>query len=67
LPHGKVLRLPLFQSFKHQIDRILEILIILPDLRGVDEFDQRIEVLLFLRCLIVDVSYERRVEEGLRL
>ena len=62
-----MIRLFLFQVFKHQIHRILEILIILTDLHGIDEFDECGKVLFLLRCLIMDVADEGTVKKGLCL
>ena len=63
LPNRKVVRLFLLQIFKHQIDRVLKILVIFTDFHGVDEFDERGEVLFLLRRLIVDVPDESTVKQ----
>ena len=62
-----MVRLLLFQVFKHQIHRILEILIILTDLHGIDKFDERGKVLFLLGCLIMDVADESTIEQCLCL
>ena len=59
-----MIRLFLFQVFKHQIHRILEILIILTDLHGIDKFDERGKVLFLLRCLIMDVADESTMDKN---
>ena len=64
LPDGEVIRIFLFQRLKHEIHGIFEFLIIFPDLRSVDKLDQRGEILLLDRGLIVDVADERRVKES---
>lgn len=65
LPDGKVIRLFLLQILKHQIHRILEILIVLTDLHGVDKLDQCGKVLLLFRRFIVDISDQSTVKKGL--
>ena len=62
-----MIRLLLFQVFKHQIHRILKILIILTDLHGIDKFDERGKVLFLLGCLIMDVADESTIEKSLCL
>ncbi len=58
-----MIRLFLFQVFKHQIHRILKVFIILADFHGVDELDQRGEVLLLHRRFIVNISDQRTVQQ----
>ena len=67
LSDGKVIRLPFLQILKHQIHRILELLIILPNLHGIDELDESRKVLFLLRCLIMNVANESTVEQRLCL
>ena len=62
-----MIRLPFLQILKHQIHRILELLVILPNLHGIDELDESRKVLFLLRCLIMNVSNERTVEQRLCL
>ncbi len=64
LPHCKVVWLLGFQCIKHQVHRVLELLVILPDLHGVDELDEGGEVLLLHRSLIVDIPNERAIQQG---
>ena len=64
LPHGKVFRFRLFQILKQFIDRILELLIVLTGFAGIDKFQQRREVLFFLRGFIVDIADECAVEQA---
>ena len=54
------------QVFKHDVDRVLEVFIVLPDFHGVDEFDQGGEVLFFYRGFIVDISDQGTVKQRLR-
>ena len=61
------MRLPFCQFFKHQIDGIFEVLIVLPHLHGVDHFDEGGEVLFLHRRFVVDIPDERRVEQRFRL
>ena len=61
-----MVRLFLLQILKHQIHRVLEILIVLTDLHCIDEFDERGKVLFRFRCLIVDIADEGTVEKCLR-
>ena len=63
LPDSKMVRIFLLQIFKHQIDRVLKILVIFTDFHSVDEFDERGKVLFLLRCLIVDVPDESTVKQ----
>ena len=61
------MRLPFCQFFKHQIDGIFEVLVVLPHLHGVNHLDEGGEVLLLHRRFVVDIPDERRVEQRLRL
>ena len=61
------MRLPFCQFFKHQIDGIFEVLVVLPHLHGVDHFDEGGEILLLNRRFVVDIPDERRVKQRLRL
>ena len=63
LADSKVVWLFLFQRLKHLVDRVLERLIVLPDLHSVQEGDERPEVLLLHGRDIVDIGDERRVKE----
>ena len=62
-----MVRLLFLQCFKHQIHRILELFVILTDLHGIDELDQGGEVLLLLRCFIMDIADQCTVEQRFRL
>ena len=64
LAHRKVVWLFGFQCVKHQIHGIFELLVILPDLHGVDELNKGGEVLLLHRSLIVDIANERTIEQA---
>ena len=63
----KVIRLFLFQGFKHQIHRVLELLIIFPHLHCVQELNQGGEILFLNRSFIVDISDQGTVEQRFRL
>ena len=67
LPDREVLRVLFLQVFKHDIDRILELFIVLADLHGIDELDQRGEVLFLYRRFVVDIADEGTVKQRLRL
>ena len=60
-------RVPFLQVLEHDIHGILELFIVLPDLHGVDEFDQRGEVLLLNRRFVMDIPDQRTVKQRLRL
>ena len=62
-----MLRLLLFQFLKKLIYGIFEGFIILAGFAGVDELQQRGEVLLLLRGFIPDVSDQCAVEQPFRL
>lgn len=62
-----MIRVAFPQLRKHQIDGVLELLVVLPHLHRIDELQQGGEVLLLLRGLEVYVPDERRVEQRLRL
>ena len=63
LPDGEMVGLAYLQTLEHLIYGVLKILIVLPHLHGVQELDQRGEILLLLRGFIVDVADQRRVEQ----
>ncbi len=67
LPPSEVPGLAFFQCFKHQIYRVLEGFIILPDFLGVQELQQGGEVLFLHRCFIVDIGNQSGVEKFLGL
>ena len=55
------------QRVKHQIHRVLELLVILPDLHGIDELDEGGELLFLHRGLVVDIPDKGAVQQRLRL
>ena len=59
-------RLLLFQFIKKLIHRILELFVILAGFAGVDELQQRGEVLLLLRGFIPDIADQCAVEQAFR-
>ena len=67
LSDSKMVRIFLLQIFKHQIHRVLKILVIFTDFHSVDKFDERGKVLFLLRRLIVDVPDESTVKQDFRL
>ena len=64
LPNSKVLGVLFFQFGKHEIHRILKLLIIFPDFHGIDELNEGGEILFLHRGLIVDVPDEGCVQKG---
>ena len=61
------MRLPFCQLLKYQIDRVFELLIVLPHLHGVYHLNEGGEVLLLHRRFIPEVADEGGVEQGFRL
>jgi len=62
-----MIRFLLFQLIKEKVHRILERFVILANLHGVEHFKKCCEILLFHRCLIVNVADQCRVKEFFRL
>lgn len=60
-------RVLFLQVFKHDVDRILELFVILTDLHGIDELDQGSNVLFLHRGFVVDISDQGTVEQRLGL
>ena len=52
----KMLRVFFFQTFKHEVNRVLEVLVVLAGFRRIYHFKQRREVLLVLRGFIPDIA-----------
>ena len=67
LAHRKVIWLLGFQCIKHQVHRVLELLVVLPDFHGVDELDECGKVLFFHRGFIMDIPDEGAVQKRFRL
>ena len=67
LANCKMFRLLLFQFLKKLIHRIPKFFVILTGFAGVDELQQRGEVLLLLRGLIPDVADQCTVKQPFRL
>ena len=67
LAHRKVIWLLGFQCIKHQVHRVLELLVVLPDFHGVDELDECGKVLFFHRGFIVDIPDKGAVQKRFRL
>ena len=55
------------QRVKHQIHRVLELLVILSDLHGIDELDEGGEILFLHRGLVVDIPDKGAVQKRFRL
>ena len=53
---SEMLRVFFFQTFKHEVNRVLEILVVLAGFRRIYHLKQRREVLLVLRGFIPDVA-----------
>ena len=62
-----MIRLTACQLLEGQIHVVLKGLIVLAHLHGVDELDERGEVLFLLGGFVVDIADERRVEQRLGL
>ena len=62
-----MIRIFFLQLIKYQVHGIFIFLIILPDLHGVDKFDECGEILFLYRGLIVDVANECSIQKRLRL
>ena len=58
-----MIRLFCFQCVKHQVHRVLELLVILPDFHRVDELNEGGKVLFFHRGFIVDIPDEGAVQK----
>ena len=58
---------PACQLLKYQIDRVFELLIVLPHLHGVYHLNEGGEVLLLHRRFVPEVADEGGVEQGFRL
>lgn len=58
-----MVRVLLFQGVKEQVNRVLESLVILPDLHSVYHFYQRGKVLFIGGRFIIDVADQRRIEQ----
>ncbi len=67
LTHGEVVGVTLTKLPECDIYVVFKSFIILTHLHCIDEFYQCCEVLLLLRCFIIDVADERRVKQSLRL
>ena len=56
----------LLKLFKEQIHRVLEVFVILPDFHRIDHFNQGREVVFLLRRTVMNISNQRRIEQGFR-
>ena len=56
LPDGEVVRVFLFQPFKHEVYRALKLRVVLAGFTGIYHFKQRREVLFFLRGFVPNVA-----------
>ena len=63
----KMLRVFFFQTFKHEVNRVLEVLVVLAGFRRIYHFKQRREVLFFLRGFVPNVADKGAVKEPFRL
>ena len=66
LPYCEMVRVLLCKFLKHQIHRIFELFIILPDFHCVDHFKQGRKILLLFRSLIMDVPNQCGVKQCFR-
>ena len=67
LTDGKVVRVLLLQTVKHEVHGVFIILILLPHLGGVEHIQQGGHVHLLLRGLIPDIGDQRLIVQGLGL
>ena len=67
LPNSEVIRVFDFQIFKENIHIVLEILVVLPDFKGVDELKQCGEVLFLHGSLVVNIADDGGIQQGFRL
>jgi len=51
-----MLRVFFFQTFKHEVNRVLEVLVVLAGFRRIYHFKQRREVLFLVRGFIPDIA-----------
>ena len=58
---------PFCQFLKHQINRIFKLFIVLPNLHGIDKFNQGGEILLLYGSFIMNISDQRTIEQRLCL
>ena len=61
-----MLRVFFFQTFKHEVNRVLEVLVVLAGFRRIYHFKQRREVLFFLRGFVPNVADKGAVKEPFR-
>ena len=60
-------RFAFFQCFKHQIDGILEIFVVLPNLHRVNHADQHRKVSIFFRNNTIQIADQGGIEQRFRL
>ena len=59
----KMLRVFFFQTFKHEVNRVLEILVVLAGFRRIYHFKKRREVLFLVGGFVPDIADKRGVVE----
>ena len=62
-----MIRVFFFQLCEKEVNGALVFLVVLPGFAGVDQVQQRYEVLFFLRGLVPDVADQGRIIEAFRL
>ena len=67
LPDSEVVRVFLFQPFKHEVHWALKLRVVLAGFTGIYHFQQGGEVHFFCRGLVPDVADKRGVEQPFRL
>ena len=67
LPDSEVLGLLMLQAFKHDVQRILVVLIILAGIHRIEHINQGTEILLRLGCLVMDVADQSRIKQRFSL
>ena len=66
LAYSEAIRLFPLQILKHQVNRILEILVILARLHTADHINQRRKVAIFLQRFLPQIADQRGIEQDFR-
>ena len=67
LAYSEAIRLFPLQILKHQVNRVLEILVILARLHTADHINQRCEIAIFFQRFLPQIADQRRIEQDFRL
>ena len=60
---SEMLRVFFFQTFKHEVNGVLKILVVLTGFRRIYHFKQRRKILFLVGCFVPDVTDKRGVVE----